>query len=71
MIAAPKPAARHSADHDVAVERLKAAADAYVAAFGEKEGLENMAEDFCRFVAEVRYPAGWAGMVQYIMKAAG
>ncbi len=66
-----EPAARFSDEHGAAIDRLKRTADAYVAAFGDKEGLQHMAEDFCRFIAEERYPGGWAGMVQFIMKNAG
>ena len=58
--------------HRVAVDHLKTAADAYMAAFTtKKDALENMADDFCRFIAEEQYPSGWNGMVHFIMKAAG
>ncbi|WP_334151465.1 hypothetical protein [Hyphomicrobium sp.] len=62
---------RNSEAHTAAIEVLKAAAKVYIEAFGPKAGIENMAEDFCRYVAERQYPEGWAGIVQHIVKVSG
>jgi|KBSMisStandDraft_5_1062788.scaffolds.fasta_scaffold478808_1 hypothetical protein len=60
------------ATHDHAIEHLQAVADMYIVTFGDsKEGIERMAEDLCRIVAEEKYPGKWAGLVRFIMKASG
>lgn len=58
--------------HSTAIDQFRAVANTYIAAFGsDKEGIEQMAEDLCRIVADERYPGQWAGLVQFIMKASG
>ena len=47
-------------------------AERYIRTFGNsKEGMEGLAEDLVRIVADERYPGGWAGLVSFIMKASG
>ncbi|CAJ7577036.1 Uncharacterised protein [Burkholderia pseudomallei] len=60
------------ATHAQAIGQLLAVADTYIATFGgNKDGIERMAEDLCRIVAQEKYPGQWAGLVQFIMKASG
>ncbi|MDD4937130.1 MAG: hypothetical protein PHT60_15310 [Acidiphilium sp.] len=53
------------------VDDLKRLGERYAALYGAREGLEIMGDDFCRIVADVQYPNGWLGMVQFLMRAAG
>jgi hypothetical protein len=55
------------------LEELRVLAQFYVANESEdaRLGMEVMCDDFFRVLAERVYPGGWAGLLNYAMKAAG
>ena len=55
------------------LEELRVLAQFYVANENEdaRLGMEVMCDDFFRVLAERVYPGGWAGLLNYAMKAAG
>ncbi|HAV1900465.1 TPA: hypothetical protein JG930_004375 [Enterobacter hormaechei subsp. steigerwaltii] len=54
-----------------AFDNLSVVADQYVALYGDKAGIEQMAEDLCRIIAPDKHPGGWAGLVRAIVKFSG
>ena len=53
------------------IEDLKNLASEYVNLHGNKEGIETMGEDLCRIVAPKKYPEGWGGLVNHLIKISG
>ena len=52
--------------------RLSCLAADYAAAYGRAEGMERMGEQLCRLADDDElYAKGWAGLVQFLMKASG
>lgn len=53
-------------------ERLSSLAADYAVALGQGEGLEAMAEQLCRLADDDKlYTKGWAGLMQFLMRASG
>nr|WP_140422163.1 hypothetical protein [Pseudomonas sp. A46] len=40
----------------------------YVQLYGSKEGVERIGEDLCKRIAPGKYPEGWSGLVNYLVK---
>lgn len=51
--------------------QFREAVDGYVSLYGKKVGLEEACDDLFKAVAPGTYPGGWAGLLQYAIKAAG
>lgn len=57
--------------HDL-MARLSCLAADYAATYGPAIGLEQMGEQLCRLADdEALYAKGWAGLVQFLKRAAG
>ena len=43
----------------------------YVELYGHKEGIEEMGEDLCKYIAQGKHPEGWAGLVRHLVRISG
>jgi hypothetical protein len=52
-------------------ECFESVAKDYVALHGPKAGMEELCDHMFKWVAPKVYPGGWAGLLQYAIKASG
>ena len=52
-------------------QNLELVADQYAELYGKKEGIEQMGEDLCKYIAASKHPEGWSGFVRHLMAISG
>lgn len=51
--------------------KLEEATENYVHFAGDKDGIEQMAEDFCRLIGQRHYWGGWTGILAHMQAKSG